>query len=586
MIRTLLALLPADSRGRVVKHLVLTALGVVLRAAGAVLLVPLLAALFGAEPGQAWPWVAALVLVTLAGWVVDWLVAGLSFDLGFGLLDTGQHAVADRVAQVRLGWFTGDNTATTRQAIASTGPDLVGLLVYMVTPLISAVLLPLAIAIAVTPIAWQLGVAALAGVPVLLGAYAAAGRLGRSADRAAADANSALTERIVEFARTQHALRAARRVDPERSHVGAALAAQHGATLRLLLMQIPGQLVFSLASQLALIVLAGTTVALAGAGAVTVPEAIGLIVVIVRYLEPFTILAELSGGVETSAITLRRIGEVLNAPAVPAGTGRTGITGPPRITLRDVGFRYHPDAPAVLDGLDLELEPGSTTAIVGPSGSGKSTVLALLAGLHQPSGGSIRFDDVDAASFDTETRRALVSVVFQQPYLFDGSIRENMLVGDPTASPEALAGAGALARVDAVAAHLAGGWDARVGEAGGNLSGGERQRVSIARALLKPAPVLLVDEATSALDTENEAAISGALSGDPTPRTRVIVAHRLASIRNADRILFLDGGRIIEDGSIAELLAADGRFAEFWRQQQAAGGWRLGQRPPSFRHHD
>ncbi|MFT4227835.1 MAG: iron ABC transporter permease, partial [Micropruina sp.] len=183
MIRTLLALLPADSRGRVVKHLALTVLGVVLRAAGAVLLVPLLAALFGVEPSQAWPWVAALVLVTLAGWAVDWLVAGLSFDLGFGLLDTGQHAVADRVAQVRLGWFTGENTATTRQAIASTGPDLVGLLVYMVTPLISAVLLPLAIAIAVTPIAWQLGVAALAGVPVLLGAYAAAGRLGRSADR-------------------------------------------------------------------------------------------------------------------------------------------------------------------------------------------------------------------------------------------------------------------------------------------------------------------------------------------------------------------------------------------------------------------
>ncbi|MFT4296050.1 MAG: ABC transporter ATP-binding protein [Micropruina sp.] len=575
MIRTLLALLPDGSRGRVVKHLVLTVLSVVLRAAGAVLLVPLLAALFGPEPARAWTWVGLLVLVTLAGWAVDWVVAGLSFDLGFGLLDTGQHAVADRVARVRLSWFNGDNTATTRQAIASTGPELVGLIVYMVTPLISAVLLPLAIAVAVTPIAWQLGVAALAGVPVLLGAYAASGRLGRSADRAAADANSALTERIVEFARTQHALRAARRVDPERSHVGAALAAQHGATLRLLLMQIPGQLVFSLASQLALIVLAGSTVALAGAGVVTTPEAIGLIVVIVRYLEPFTILAELSGGVETSAITLRRIGAVLNAPVVPVGTRRDGPVTPPRITLRGVGFRYHPDAPAVLDGLDLDLEPGSTTAIVGPSGSGKSTVLALLAGLHHPSEGSVHFDGLDAAGLDAETRRALVSVVFQQPYLFDGSIRENTLVGDPDAPAEAVAEAWRLARVDAVVRQLPDGVDARVGEAGGTLSGGERQRVSIARALLKPAPVLLVDEATSALDTENEAAISGALSGDRTPRTRVIVAHRLASIRNADRVLFLGDGRIVEDGSIADLLASDGRFAEFWRQQQASGGWRI-----------
>ncbi|ALJ21642.1 ABC transporter ATP-binding protein [Microbacterium sp. No. 7] len=622
MIRTLLSLLPADRRGRVVLHTVLALVSVVVRAASIVVLVPVITALFGPVPADAWPWVGVFAALTAAGWALDGVASAIGFELGFGLLDTGQHAVADQLTRVRLTWFDADNTSNARQAIAATGPELVGLVIYLVTPLVSAVALPVAIAIALLPIAWQLGVAALLGVPVLLGAYVLAGRIGRAADRAASDANAALTERIVEFARTQQALRAARRVDPERSHVGAALARQHGAMMRLLLMQVPGQLVFSVASQLALLLLAGTTVVLAADGQVSVPAAIALIVVIVRYLEPFTTLAELSGGVEASLGTLRRIRSVLEAPRTPSGTrelggSRTADAGPgstatatdgrdagavpesagtrapgaepgsagprdaapgapARIELRDVTFGYAAGETPVLDRLTLTLEPGSTTAIVGPSGSGKSTVLALLAGLHAPTSGTILVDGQDAAELTADARAGLVSVVFQHPYLFDGTIRENIAVGDPSADAETLEDAARLARVDAVAARLPDGFGARVGEAGSSLSGGERQRVSIARALLKPAPLLLVDEATSALDTENEVAVASALADDRIARTRVIVAHRLSSIRAAERVVFLEDGRVVEDGTIDELLSAGGRFAEFWRQQEAATGWGLG----------
>ncbi|MFT4220615.1 MAG: ABC transporter ATP-binding protein, partial [Microbacterium sp.] len=370
-------------------------------------------------------------------------------------------------------------------------------------------------------------------------------------------------------------LRAARRVEPARSHAGAALAAQHGATVRLLLMQVPGQLVFGLASQLALLVLAGATVVLAVQGALTAPEAIALIVVIARYVEPFTVLAELSPGIETTTGALRRMRAVLDAPADPVGPAKAERSGPPRIELRGASFAYGDGQPMVLDGLDLTFEPGTTTAIVGPSGSGKSTVLALLAGLAHPTRGQVVVDGVDVAELSAHSRRDLVSVVFQQPYLFDGTVRENVLVGDPAASDDAVERAAALARVDAVVRRLADGWNTRVGEAGAALSGGERQRASIARALLKPAPVLLVDEATSALDTENETAVAAALSDDPVPRTRVIVAHRLSSIRAADRVVFLEDGRVVDDGEIDQLLAANGRFAQFWRQQDAATGWRL-----------
>ncbi len=575
MIRTLFALSPESSRGRIVAHLALTLVSVVLRAAGAVLLVPLVAALFGEHPSQAWPWVGALALAFAAGWAVDWAVSRISFSLGFAVLNHGQREVAERLGRIRLTWFDTDRTATARQAVAATGPELVGVFVYLATPFMSAVLLPIAIAIALLPISPVLGLTAFAGVPVLFGAYWLAGRLSRGADAAADEANTALAERIVEFARTQQALRAARRVEPERSHAGAALDRQHGATMRLLAMQVPGQLVFSLASQLALVLLAGATVALTVRGELSAPEAIALIVVIARYLEPFTALAGLSAAMQGTLGTLRRVGEVLDAPRIDAGSASTVFTAPPRLELRGASFGYSVDAQPVLDGLDLVFEPGTTTAVVGPSGSGKSTILALLAGLQQPTSGAVLVDGIDAAELDEPSRRALTSVVFQHPYLFDSDLRENVLVGDPSAGEQEVAAAAELARVEAIVRELPDGWETRVGEAGRSLSGGERQRVSIARALLKPAPVLLVDEATSALDAENEAAVAAALSGDPRPRTRVIVTHRLSSIRAADRVVFVEAGRVVEEGGIEELLESGGRFAEFWRQQHAASGWCL-----------
>ena len=576
MIRTWLQLVPADRRGRVIAYTVLALVSVVVRAVAAVLLVPLVAALFSDTPQRALAWLGWLTVATVTGWVIDTATARIGFNLGFAVLDHTQHDVADRLPDVRLDWFSADHTATARQAIAATGPELVGLVVNLLTPLVTAVLLPAAIALALLPVSWQLGVAAMGGVPLLLGALWASVRLARRADAAAGDANTALTERIIEFARTQQALRAARRVEPARSLVGDALAAQHGATMRLLGMQIPGQLLFSIASQLALILLAGATTALTVTDRLSVPEAIALIVVIARYLEPFTTISELAPALESTRATLDRIRAVLTAPVMDAGTEtlRAHATTP-RIEFEDVAFSYGGATAPVLDGVSFALQPGTTTAIVGPSGSGKSTLAKLMQRLYVPESGRVLVDGLDAATLDAETRRAASSVVFQHPYLFHGTIRENVFAGDPDADDDQFTRAVALARVDELTDRLPEGAESIVGEAGSALSGGERQRVSIARALLKPAPILLVDEATSALDTENEAAVVDALTADPQSRTRVIVAHRLASIRHADRVLFLDNGRVVEDGSVDELLSAGGRFDEFWRQQQDAAEWRI-----------
>jgi ATP-binding cassette subfamily B protein IrtB len=576
MIRTWLRLVPGDRRGKVIAYTVLALISVVVRAVATVLLVPLVAALFSDTPQRALAWLGWLTAATVTGWVIDAATARIGFNLGFAVLDHTQHDVADRLPDVRLDWFNADHTATARQAIAATGPELVGLVVNLLTPLATAVLLPAAIALALLPVSWQLGVAAMGGVPLLLGALWASVRLTRRADAAAGEANTALTERIIEFARTQQALRAARRVEPARSLVGDALAAQHGATMRLLGMQIPGQLLFSIASQLALILLAGATTALTMTHGLSVPAAIALIAVIARYLEPFTTISELAPALESTRATLDRIRAVLTAPVMAAGTEtRRAHASAPRIEFEDVEFSYDGANAPVLSSVSFALQPASTTAIVGPSGSGKSTILALIAGLHQPTRGRVLIDGVDAATFDAETRRAASSVVFQHPYLFHGTIRENVFAGDPAAADDQFTRAVGLARVDELTDRLPEGAETIVGEAGSALSGGERQRVSIARALLKPAPILLVDEATSALDTENEVAVVDALTADPQSRTRVIVAHRLASIRHADRVLFLDNGRVVEDGAVDELLSAGGRFDEFWRQQRDAAEWQI-----------
>ncbi|MBP8920145.1 MAG: ABC transporter ATP-binding protein [Micropruina sp.] len=575
MIRTLIALVPGHARRTLVGYVALTIVSVLLRAASAVLVVPLVAALVEGDSRTAL-WVLALLTgSTLVGWVVDSAASRRGFDLGFDVLDTAQHGISDRLTRIRMSWFTADSIADARASIAATGPDLVGLIVNLVTPIVGAVLLPPAIALALLWVSPPLALAALAGVPPVLGALWLAGRATRRADAAAEAANTALTERLVEFGRTQPVLRASRRAAPARSQVAEALAGQHAATMRLVLMQAPGQLLFALASQLALVLLAGTATVLVLRGELSTGAAVGLIVVIVRYLEPMTALATFAPALETTRLALARIRAVLDAPLAPSGPDDARFGAPPVIELRGIGVR-HGDHPPVIDGLDLTLQPGTTTAIVGPSGSGKTTVLSLIAGLLQPTRGRVLLDGRDVAGLTAEAHRDAVSVVFQHPYLFEGTLRENVLVGDPGATPAQVAAAESLARVDEITARLPEGDAADVGEAGAKLSGGERQRVSIARALLKPAPVLLVDEATSALDPENERAVVDALTRDPLPRTRVIVAHRLSSIRTADRVLFLEDGAIAEDGTVEDLLAAGGRFAAFWEHQRQGAGWRLG----------
>ncbi len=236
------------------------------------------------------------------------------------------------------------------------------------------------------------------------------------------------------------------------------------------------------------------------------------------------------------------------------------------VVFADVSFAYTPDQP-VLHDVSFHAPAGSVTALVGPSGAGKSTLIGLVAAFHAPSRGEVRVDGVDLSRVRLDSYRPHLGVVLQESFLFDGSIRENVLFARPTASEDELLRACRMARVDEFAERFEQGYDTIVGERGVKLSGGQRQRVSIARAILADPRILILDEATSSLDSESERLIQQALGYLMQGRTTFVIAHRLSTIRRADQILVLEDGRIVERGRHAELLARQGRYHSMYTLQ-------------------
>ena len=272
---------------------------------------------------------------------------------------------------------------------------------------------------------------------------------------------------------------------------------------------------------------------------------------------------------------MNHIDRVMDSPVLPEpGTSATTPSGGD-VELVDVGFGYQPGVPVLRD-VSMSIPGGSMCAVVGPSGSGKTTIARLVARFYDVDSGQLRVGGVDVKQLTTEDLMSQLSMVFQDVYLFDDTLEANIRLGDPGATDDDVRHAADLAGVTEIVERLPGGWETRVGEGGRALSGGERQRVSIARALLKRAPVVLLDEATSALDAENEANIVAAMEELRRTSTLIVIAHKLETIAAADQVVVLGSdGSVAQQGRHDDLVDVEGPYRDFWEYRSSASGWSL-----------
>ena len=304
-------------------------------------------------------------------------------------------------------------------------------------------------------------------------------------------------------------------------------------------------------------------------GELTVGQLIAFNMLSSQVAAPILRLAQLWQDFQQVGISVERLGDILNTRTEMPGSRMALPAIQGRVTFDNVGFRYRPDTAEVLAGIDLDISAGEVIGIVGRSGSGKSTLTKLVQRLYVPERGRVLIDGHDLALADPAWLRRQLGVVLQENFLFNRSIRENIALGDPGMPLERVVHAAELAGAHEFILQLPEGYDTRVGDNGAGLSGGQRQRIAIARALVANPRILILDEATSALDYESEHAVMRNMRAICQGRTVLIIAHRLSTVRMANRIIVIEKGRVVESGRHEELVdRPGGQYAHLYRLQQ------------------
>ena len=558
-------------------------------------------------------WLIVLALCALASFITEYLLAMRSYMVSFDFLSNMHRAIGDKVASLPLGSFRAD-TAGKMSRLVSRELMLLGeMFAHMYSPFIAAIVTSLTMLVGITVFSPALGLVCVLAIPVIAGGVWVARTCLNSGSALKEPPAQELSHRIVEYATKQGALRACGRsgsYEPlERAEDTYGKAAR-----RSLIRETIGQVVNGMAAQVVVVSLIIAIGLLAVGGSVSPVEAIVSIGLLLRFTQILVDIGMLASAFETRRPVLDLSHEVLSAPELPIlpaspdqdpSSSNHDLSSPDQnpaspdqnpaspdqnpsssdqdpalsdscVALTDVSFAYEADHP-VLRGVSFQVAPGTMTAIVGPSGCGKTTIARLVARFYDVDAGSVSVGGRDVRQWDTAQLMAQLSLVFQDVYLFDDTLEANVRIGRADASDDDVKEAARLSGVDEIVERLPLGWKTRVGEGGRALSGGERQRVSIARALLKAAPIVLFDEATSALDPENENRITDAMGALRRNATLIVIAHKLDTITAADQIVVLDhSGRVAQVGTHAELYSQrDGQYRAFWQARSRAAGWRL-----------
>ena len=521
-----------------------------------------------------WVWKSAVIQIglVLLRFLFDYLRARLQEPIGYQLTARDRLAVGDALKRVSLGYFQQVSTGSILSSITTGLSTLEGMGIRMIDNFVGGYLNFLVIFLGLTLCSPLTALIALAAAGASLGFMLLISHYSRVNSPVEAQANRDLTGAVIEYARGLAVVKSFGKGGASMAAVTKAAADSKRIRLKIEWGFVPANALHLLALKCGSVGLALAACLQSLAGQMELSMALMFIFFsfsIFASLEPISDSTHTLGVIDDAMNQL----EALRGESFIDADGRDISLDHYDIEFHHVNFGY--DSRQVLKDVSFRIPERTTTAIVGPSGSGKTTICSLIARFYDPQSGRISMGGHDLTEFTCDSLLRNISMVFQNVYLFRDTIRANICFGKPDATEAEMIEAAKKARCHDFIMALPQGYDTPVGEGGGTLSGGEKQRISIARAILKDAPIIILDEATASIDPENEHLIQQAISALTRGKTVITIAHRLATIQNADQILVVDDGRIAESGTHQELLAQAGIYRHFTQIRQKAETWQL-----------